>query len=373
MITIKLLPAIACMAPMACAFACLLLIAADIRRSTTRYGRELRLLLIIIYLTSIMGWLGLVFHFIHHAAFAWYYPFFLCTLMINRVTLYHFVYDLTSTDSKKQLSPLHYFVPGVITVVALVISFQTPLEQKLAAIYGTKGANIQGWFFYLYYIANIVFIVYNTVYPLLGLSRRRRFLRIADDYFSNPERSSLNWICVIMVLILVTVLMSLIELFVKNNLLSEVYLIFIRALPSFVVCVMLCYNLISENYISIEPEEETDTIPHNGEKQISRARFEKYMHRCKPYTNPNLRITNIAIDLNTNRTYISVFINHEYGMNFNRLVNSYRLRELERLRASAASAGHSNIELILQSGFNSYRSYLRAKSDDDASRTIEQF
>ncbi len=135
--------------------------------------------------------------------------------------------------------------------------------------------------------------------------------------------------------------------------------------------VILCYNLILENYIVIEPETEPN-LPQE-EKQVSRARFEEYMRRQKPYTNPNLRITDIAADLNSNRTYISAFINREYGMNFNRLVNSYRLRELDKLRSSAAGAGLSNVELIIASGFNNYRSYLRAKRDEDEWRTVKRF
>ncbi len=174
-----------------------------------------------------------------------------------------------------------------------------------------------------------------------------------------------------LVLTLVTVPVPLAGQLMGVNTFTGFYFTIAGALPTFVVYVILCYNLISENYIVTEPEPEVS--PPQEEKQVSRARFEEYMRRSKPYTNPNLRITDIAVDLNTNRTYISAFINREYGMNFNRLVNSYRLRELEKLRFSSAGASLSNVELIIASGFNSYRSYLRAKSNEDAHRTMQQF
>ena len=43
----------------------------------------------------------------------------------------------------------------------------------------------------------------------------------------------------------------------------------------------------------------------------------------------------MARDLFSNRTYISAFINREYGVNFNRFINNYRLKEVERLRSEA--------------------------------------
>ena len=43
----------------------------------------------------------------------------------------------------------------------------------------------------------------------------------------------------------------------------------------------------------------------------------------------------MAKDLFSNRTYISAFINREYEMNFNRFINNYRLKEVERLQAEA--------------------------------------
>ncbi len=82
----------------------------------------------------------------------------------------------------------------------------------------------------------------------------------------------------------------------------------------------------------------------------------------------------MAEDLFSNRAYVSAFINSEYGMNFNRFVNGFRLREVERLREEAKRKKHhvSALQLILNAGFSSYRSYMRAKetaSGDDESGT----
>ncbi|MEI3096093.1 MAG: hypothetical protein V8T33_07025 [Parabacteroides distasonis] len=49
-----------------------------------------------------------------------------------------------------------------------------------------------------------------------------------------------------------------------------------------------------------------------------------------------MRITDLAAGLSTNRSYLSAFINKEYGMNFCRLINRCRLMALDRLRVSPA-------------------------------------
>ena len=69
-------------------------------------------------------------------------------------------------------------------------------------------------------------------------------------------------------------------------------------------------------------------------------------------------------DLFSNRTYISAFINREYGVNFNRFINNYRLKEVERLRSEAVQKKQkvSSLEIVIHAGFSNYRSYFRAKN-----------
>ena len=72
----------------------------------------------------------------------------------------------------------------------------------------------------------------------------------------------------------------------------------------------------------------------------------------------------MARDLASNRTYISAFINREYGVNFNRFINNYRLKEVERLHAEAVQRKQKTpvLDIVLHAGFSNYRSYFRAKN-----------
>ncbi|MDR0506886.1 MAG: AraC family transcriptional regulator, partial [Dysgonamonadaceae bacterium] len=107
--------------------------------------------------------------------------------------------------------------------------------------------------------------------------------------------------------------------------------------------------------------------------EIDPEHFARYLLEKKPFLNPQLRITDMAVDLCSNRNYVSAFINREYGMNFSRLINRCRLKELKRLRLSPEHADSTNMELVLAAGFSSYRSYLRVKSREDKAKILSEF
>jgi AraC-like DNA-binding protein len=99
----------------------------------------------------------------------------------------------------------------------------------------------------------------------------------------------------------------------------------------------------------------------SGPEGLSRKKFEQYFFKHKVYLDPTLTITGLAEQLATNRTYLSSFINKEYGMNFSRYVNSIRLKELDRLMSLPANEGVSIRKLAEKAGFGTYGGYLKAR------------
>ena len=51
-------------------------------------------------------------------------------------------------------------------------------------------------------------------------------------------------------------------------------------------------------------------------------------------------------------------------MNFNRFINNYRLKEVERLQSEVVQRKQkiSMLEIVIHAGFSNYRSYFRAKN-----------
>ncbi|GHT64811.1 hypothetical protein AGMMS50239_23230 [Bacteroidia bacterium] len=370
-ITVQTIQALAFSIPAACALVCLVMLLLDISFSRkSREEKQLRFFLSLTFGVAALCWLGLVLQVINHRAFACYSSVFLLTLMLDQILIYRFVHIITDTSGgNSRFSRLHYLVPVLLTVVSVTTGLIVPVEQKEAVIYGSGVGN--RWFAVLYGLTGIVFVVYNTLYPILGRFRIRRYRRGIADYSADAQRTSLNWLRIILALTLITIPVPLFGMLFNVDVFSGFYSSMQGVLPSFFVYPILCYNLLSDNYVVIVPDDEN--LPDNAAAEIDPKRFARYLRDKKPYLNPQLRITDVADDLHSNRNYVSSFINKTYGMNFSRLINRNRLKELKRLRLSPDHSEKDNLELVLMAGFSSYRSYLRVKNREDKMSVLKEF
>lgn len=82
-----------------------------------------------------------------------------------------------------------------------------------------------------------------------------------------------------------------------------------------------------------------------------RRALEQWMSSKKPYLNPDFRLTDLREVLPLNRTYLSQFINTEYGCNFYQYVTHYRIEEAKRLMRENPSIKVQ--EVSERSGFSS--------------------
>jgi AraC-like DNA-binding protein len=338
------------------------------RPDKNRQERQLRLFLSLTYTVGALCWMGLVLYTSNHRAFVYYHTVFLLTLMLDQVLIYRFVHIITATERNQRFNRLHFVLPAALTAISALSSLNTPFDQQMAAIYGESGGD--SWFAAVYSATGVVFILYNTLYPLLGLWRICRYKRNIVDYSADVQRTSLNWLAVMQALTLLTVPVPLAGLLLGVDVFSGFWSSMQGTLPTFIVYPVLCYNLLSDNYVIIAPDD--DTLPVKAVEIVPR-RFSQYMREKKPYLNPKLRITDVAAGLNTNRNYVSAFINKEYGMNFSCFINRCRLEELDRMRLSPKNKDMTNMELVLGAGFSCYRSYLRVKSEEEESRVLKAF
>lgn len=63
-----------------------------------------------------------------------------------------------------------------------------------------------------------------------------------------------------------------------------------------------------------------------------RKKLDDWMEKEKPYLNPDFQLVDLGQVLGMNRTYLSKFINSEYGCTFYQFVNRYRVEEAKRLK-----------------------------------------
>ncbi len=374
MIAHDLVEAFAFSTPVLCAVGCMLMMGMDAYNCRQNMPeKRLRLYLAFIYFVTALGWLGMVLYVVSPDGYISYHTVFLLALMLDQVMFYRLVAILTDTGSSRPFNRLHILIPFVITAVSLGCDLLVPAEKQVTVMYGGEGATSDVWFGVVYASTSVVFIVYNTLYPLLSLRNIRRYRRFVVDYSSEAQRTSLDWLFSMQLLILICVPVPFAGLLLGIDTFASPWFVWLGALPYFVYYIILCYNMLDGNYLIIQLDPADGKETPEKEDAIDRRQFERYLCEKKPYLDPKLRITDLAADLNTNRSYLSAFINREYGMNFSRFINRWRLTELDRLRLSPRYSTKSNMELVLMAGFGNYRNYLRVKKEEDRLSVLKVF
>ena len=80
-----------------------------------------------------------------------------------------------------------------------------------------------------------------------------------------------------------------------------------------------------------------------------------YFDSEKPYLQPGINVRDIAIHLFSNKTYLSRLLNDKLNQNFNQFVNSYRVKEAQRLVAEQGPVALS--KLCKMVGFTSMATF----------------
>ena len=287
-------------------------------------------------------------------------PFFVPAVMLAHVLLYRMVCTATDSgdDGGKLALRKHQVFPVIILSVMGALWLALPDEQISHIVLTSASTNPFAWFI------TSVCLVYVVGYSAAGIVRIGRYRRRCPS--RGPHNSVLTrlwWGLLVEVVVMPVPIFGLLlglEPFVGSG-----WWLLLAVLPSRMIYAVSCFDILSDHYMVMSPEpvaapatSDAPSIP-----RLTRERIDSYIETKKPWLNPEFRIGDMAEDLFSNRAYVSTFINTEYGVNFNRFVNGYRLEEVERLRAEARRKRQRvpMLQLILNAGFSSYRSYLRAR------------
>ncbi len=291
-------------------------------------------------------------------------------LFWSQVVFYQFIYTLTRRPSERGFSPVHYLVPLVIVGVFAVWSAFVPFDVQLYIV-TSRGEVAPGYEAYSCMFTSRLFFrgVWNIFYTVLAWWRLLGYRKSVSDFSANTDRSSLTWVTLLLAISLSLVPPSLLSTIYSKQVLISSLLLLVPQIMLVVQHAVVCYNMAVGNFIVIfypgETEEEIDTgeqpEENKEEQEQKRRRFERYIRKTRPYLNPELKITDLAVSMQSNRCTLSRFINRQFGMNFSQYINLLRLQELKTLRNDPACARLSDEELACMSGFSNFRGYIRVK------------
>ena len=355
------------LAPAITSFAALLILTLDTMRGGSGEWR-LRSRVFLYFTSTLVSWISLLLYFHLPELFVRINWLSYLAFMLIQVYFYGFIFKVTRIDASERFSWWHYLLPGLITLGLLVLQLVTPEAEQLRVVMGRGEYGGSERLFYFYSNSKMaVRLAFTVVYTMLAFGRLARYRRFVAAHASGHP-NLLRWVLGFLILsVLLFVIPSLTLIYSRNAVLNSVVM-GIHVVVLLVQYCYLCYYVLTGHYVTIVEDEPSMLGPRTAEadsstplkkNQLSRERFEAYMQAERPFLNPNLKIVDLVEALGVNRTYISSFVNSEYGVNFNAYINQLRMQEYQRLLADSANDGRSKIELSEMAGFSSYRSFQR--------------
>ena len=329
----------------------------SIQRSDTCFESRVKQSLLYFFLAAMVSWFSAVTDFYLPQFFARISLLAVAAYVLAPVLYYRFVYVLTPKDGQKPFSRWHYLAPGLVLTALL---FPLGLDDSQSAVYHRN------------VVLELLFII-----PYSAMSLKRLI-----TYYGNKPPT--RWMAVLVSPLAVTIVITLFALiqpaatFLTSGTTIALIIIFISIYSVLGYCILRSQfmHYVVNSCDKTESEKRVIGIPPAAKRRIAEVivddqgrqvfvkltqkRFEDYIHKNKPYLNPQLKITDLIEPLRANRTVISNFVNKTYGMNFNQYINTLRLKELDRLRALPSNANKELAQLIEKAGFATMRNYTRA-------------
>lgn len=359
-------------APIISSLSCLMMLYLYRRRHIKPEEKPLYRMLITYFGTVGILWIHTLIYVYHPVLYTYINPIYYIGLFWGQVVFYQFIHTLTRRPGERRFSPMHYLIPLVIVGVFVVWSFFVPFDVQLRIV-TSRGEIVPGYEAYSHlFTARLLFRgIWNVLYTALAWWRLLSYRKTISDYSADTDRSSLTWVTLLLVISLSLVPPSLLSVIFSKQILISSLLLLIPQLMLVAQHAIVCYNMAVGNFVFISYPQETEEVTNAEEQQPKeedqkkqqqrRKKFERYMHETRPYLNPELKITDLAIAMQTNRCTLSRLINQEFGMNFSQYINYLRLQEIKTLKNDPVCKRLSDEELACMSGFGNFRSYIRVK------------
>lgn len=343
-------------------------------------------MLFLYFVCSVINW-GSIFCYLYApAVFVYINLLVMASFIMTQIFFYAFLFHLTRTNIDERFSRFHYLIPGIIFSIFVVLILITPYEQQYQTVVA-KG-HFDGGSLLFYYISNAKMplrLIFSIVYTVLSFVRLFCYRTRIADYSANYEKSSLYWIKTYLFFSLSLILIPLLGVCMSRDSAISSPLLSIQIGLLMFQYAYLAFHVVKHNYVlfteaplhtecCLKNQNESIRnviVQHRDEDEsalkktaLTKQIFEDYLSSHRPFLNPCLKISDIAEDLNTNRTYLSSFINSEYNINFSRLINKYRHNEFNRLKENDLLKSKTDKDLAELVGFGSYKNFKRFVETD---------
>ena len=208
----------------------------------------------------------------------------------------------------------------------------------------------------LFYYADVVWAgIYGFGYAIWALIAIPRYHRRLKERFSYEDNINLNWLRYILLLFFLILSLWIVDCVLINMITEAIYMGVTLG-----VWMLICYFIYRHESVIDELAEpaaqaEPDTSSDIGNATL-RERILDLFENQQIYLNPQLKLSDVAAMINSNRTYVSRFFNNSHGKTFFEFVNEYRVQHARTLLQS----GNDKLDIVAEkSGFSSRQSFHR--------------
>jgi AraC-like DNA-binding protein len=297
--------------------------------------------------------------------------------------IYYWYIKLLTFRSKIDFKDLKHLIPAVTILVATIITYLLMSKEMRDLyiskyLYGTGNWNdatpLIKTQLILCYTLQIVYFT-QIIFTFL---RVRVFIADYNDnianFYSNLDNKTLRWPQIILYSFVATSTFTIFTNFMGRSFFDKYpFILLFTCIAYSAFLFVLGYlgylqnhtivtfeqdnNILvdSEKKIEIEPE----NVIENKNKDAMLAQLKYLFETEQIYKEKDLKISDIATKLNTNRTYISTFINNEFSISFNTFVNQYRVEEAKKLLLNESNNFNTLDNISNHVGFGSLNSFIR--------------
>lgn len=204
-----------------------------------------------------------------------------------------------------------------------------------------------------FYILSVWGAVYGCVTFVVILVLIKKYHRQLKERFSYQENINLNWLLAILHTCLLILVIWTLGCFVTDVDFDNIYMV-----SSLMLWMFMDYFMYRHESV-IDELSDCDVVPlveSQDEMSDLAIAVQRLFEEDKIYLNPKLKLSDVALSVGTNRTYLSRYFNRENGQTFYDYVNNYRIKYAEELLVSTSS---NLLEIAERAGFNSQSTFRR--------------
>lgn len=206
------------------------------------------------------------------------------------------------------------------------------------------------WIFHGVFIYSVLYGLCTLIYIYFAMKRYNKML---NENYSNIEFLQVSWLLEVVVMLVITFGAWTVSCYFSSWIVDSCYQLLLLSM-----WVLVVYHADRQQVPSIAPASSLK-LPSDGVlNEALVAKLERLLVEERIWINPHLTLSDLAVAVGTNRTYLSNYLNSTLNTTFYDYINGFRLEAaLAKLDDPTSTA--TMIEIAESCGFNSISTFRR--------------